>query len=206
MRTFPGPISRSPLSIGLLAGVVVLSLIGCGGGAAADGDGGAETSACQSAARSELDEFGSAIAVSASLSRPPAVAGTAVLSGRIAARRAYEGAEIVVELPTGMAFVDISPEMRISRGLSFGGQAIVDRAVRMQRLDPGSPVRIRATVRATATGSGQVRIRVTAPTAGGVDAGSAEIFVTVGATAGESACRIDVPPDGGVTTVAMLVS
>jgi hypothetical protein len=176
---------------------VGLALAACGGEA---GGGGGDVSGCRSAQPSELDEFGDRFRVTSSLSPLPAVGETATLTARIEADEAYSRARLVVELPPWMEFAGSVPGLAVSRGLSFDGQATVAQASGTRDLEPGEPAELRAAVRPTASGSGQVRVRVNAAVSGGTVAGSAEIFLTVGPSAAESSCRIDVPAQPGVTT------
>jgi hypothetical protein len=179
----------------LCCGTAVLALgaTACGEGEPSVPSGETQASSeCRSAPRSEQNEFAGRIAVSAALSPVPAVSQTSELRVVVEAEKTYERATIAIELPPQLAFDGVPEGMRPSPEGAVGSRPI----------DAGKPVELLGTVRAQSAGAGQVRALVSAPVPGGADGGSAEIFLTVGATAAGSACQVATPPVGGVTTVS----
>jgi hypothetical protein len=145
------------------------------------------------------DEWARCLNVAASLSRAPAVGEEAVLRVDIRADVARPGARITIELPANLSFAAPPPGATVTTGRSSSGVGAATRATTKADLTAGSVRHFAARIRATAAGPAHVRVRVVAEASWGTDAGSDDVFLTVGRSAGSSRIGFTTSTSGSVT-------
>ena len=135
-----------------------------------------------SAHRSEKNEWLSCFNVSASLDRLPAVGETARLTVQVRSDVDVSNAKIAVELPPNLTWAQAPSGMSTStlRSARPETKGVLDSATTTRAMSSGGTQTYTAVVRATAPGGAQIRARVTAPVSGAVEAGSDDVFLTVG--------------------------
>ncbi|MGH2819642.1 MAG: hypothetical protein ACRDJ5_03200 [Actinomycetota bacterium] len=138
---------------------------------------------------SRSDEFLSCIGVSATLSRAPAVGETATLHVEVQADRAYDAADISVQLPPTLEFVDAPAAARLGAGRSAYGRG--PKLVDERALAPAAARNLNARVRAVDVGAGEIVVAAKAPTGYGADAGADYVFLTVKRDAAGSKVDVD---------------
>jgi hypothetical protein len=89
--------------------------------------------------------------------------------------------------------------MLVRTGRSEDRGLTVLKAVGQHDLPKDQTLHFRARIRAVALGPGQIRLRARAKAPYGIDAGAADIFLTVGRTPAESKFGIDVTRPGATT-------
>jgi hypothetical protein len=181
-------LKKTSLFAGLATIVCVTSAVNgsAPGFAGAPSAGATKAGSCgleSSAHRSDKNEWLSCFNVSATLDRLPAVGETARLTVQVRSDVDVSSAKIAVELPANMAWVQAPSGM--SKGTVRSARpetrGTLDSASTNRALSKGGTQTFTALVKATAPGAAQIRARVTSPFAGHVEAGSDDVFLTVGA-------------------------
>jgi hypothetical protein len=140
-----------------------------------------------SAHKSAHDEWTSCISVDASLSTAPAIGDTATLRVHVSAAVDRQNASVAIDLPDNLQFVDAPAGASVAAVRSVDGVSSVQRASRRADLSARAGRDFSAKVKAVKAGFGQIRARVTADAGNGrVDAGSDDVFLTVGAAGAAS--------------------
>jgi hypothetical protein len=178
------------------------------GFAAAPNAGASKAASCgleSSAHRSDKNEWLSCFNVSATLDRLPAVGETARLTVQVRSDIDVSNAKIAVELPANLAWVQAPAGMSKATVHSTRPETsgLLDSASSTRTLSRGGTQTFTAVVRATAAGDAQIRARVTAPVSGHVEAGSDDVFLTVGGHGQLSRLGAKKPAGGVNSTVRM---
>ena len=160
-----------------------------------------------SAHRSTMHEWAGCLYVSAELARSPALGETAKLSVKVKAAVARPRTTITVELPSGLEFVSAPDKSTMRTVQQSDGTGSATLLTRIAGLTAGGTHRFAVNVRATAPGPAQIRVRAAAPvprlSAENIDAGSDDVFVTIGAAGAASKLGGGEPATtGGVAAVA----
>jgi len=166
-----------------------------------------EAQACtlrSGAGRSEHHEWGSCLAVSASLSSVPTIGRSATLTYEITAAVARPDVTVTVELPGGLAFDRTPAGARLETGTQSDGTGSATFALTTTDLRAGATARFSAPVRATGAGLKQITVTANADAPWGVDGASDDVFLTVGAAGDASRIGGAVSATGGVTTAPRL--
>src|SRR5262249_15945298 len=135
-----------------------------------------------SAGKSAHDEWLSCVGVQAQLDRVPSVGETATLRVTVGASDQVGPADIRVELPPQLAWVQ--PPAGFSAGRmpapepERAGQLSTAQATRA--LPPGQAATFTGVVRAVSAGAAQIQVRATATTGHEVYAGEDPVFLTIG--------------------------
>lgn len=150
--------------------------------------------------RSELHEWGSCIAVNASLSSAPAIGQTATLTYEVTAAVARPDATVKVELPDGLTFAGTPAGARLEAGTQSDGTGAAVFALTTTDLTAGATARFSTPVRATGAGLKQITVTANADAPWGIDGAADDVFLTVGAAGVASRFGGDVSATGGVAT------
>ena len=150
------------------------------------------------------NEWLSCLSVTASLDRLPAVGQTATLTVAVDAADTLT-AEVSVELPAGMVWVQAPTGMGSAAKASTRPEdkGTTSKASAKRAMAAGQRATYTGIVKATAPGATQIRARATAPYAGGVQAGSDDVMLTVAPAGGASKAGMPAAPSasGAVATV-----
>lgn len=200
-RALPGVLL---LTAGLLAGQVAAAAAPTPPKGRASAPAATGAAACRQRAghRVAQDEWLSCIGVTANLDRLLAVGETATLRVDVRADVARKGADITIELPANLAFADAPAGARVAAGRSSSGAGSASVATARADLAAGASRSLTAEVRAVAAGPAHIRVRAVAPTASGADAGSDDVFVTVGADGASSAAGFTPSTSGGTVAAS----
>ena len=149
------------------------------------------------------NEWLSCLSVSASLDRLPAVGQTAKLTVVVDAADTLT-ADVSVELPAGMVWVQAPTGMASAAKASSRPEdkGTTAKASAKRSMAAGQRATYTGIVKAIAPGATQIRARATAPYAGGVQAGSDDVMLTVAAPGGSSKAGMPASASTSGTTVA----
>ena len=151
---------------------------------------------CTLPGSTEGDEFARCYTVAASLSRAPAVGQIAVLRVDVTAEHRRDGAQVTVDLPEQLEFVEAPGALARASARAADGRS-VNRASGKADFAAGQQRSYTFRVRGVSKGAGEIQARVTTRLSERyTDSASDLVFVTVGADAGSSKLTIDVPRIG----------
>ncbi|MFN8084272.1 MAG: hypothetical protein U0Q14_08580 [Dermatophilaceae bacterium] len=149
------------------------------------------------------NEWLSCLSVTASLDRLPAVGQTAKLTVVVNAADTLT-ADVSVELPAGMVWVQAPSGMASAAKASKRPEdkGTTAKASAKRAMVAGQRATYTGVVKAIAPGATQIRARATAPYAGGVQAGSDDVLLTVAAAGGSSKAGMPASASTSGTAVA----
>jgi hypothetical protein len=147
-------------------------------------------------------EWLSCLSVKAQLDTAPRVGGTTTLRLTVRAAVDIGATTVVATLPEGLRWVTAPAgfTIRTITGVTPETAGSGSAATAVRRLGAGDEIAVTGTVRAITAGPAQIRVRATAPYAGGVQAGADDVFVTIGG--GNTAARFGRAKTAADETVA----